>query len=216
LNESLKILSQELSTIIDNTMADTHCLVIGITGPSGSGKSSLAKRLAQSLRAALFPEDPKFFLASASASYEHRDPVSETPSHVDWDAYVVSLRSKIQEENSMVVDHFLLLQDDRVVEELDVLLFLDPGSDDDARNRCRERRVNRNPHRPPEEERHLRRYYDNHVWPSYQVHGEGPTRIYCRNHSSKSKILDCRHAALDEVACQAIQFVNAWKQLNLV
>jgi hypothetical protein len=41
----------------------------------------------------LFLEDPKFFKAPATASYKDRNPASETPSHVDWDAYFCALEN---------------------------------------------------------------------------------------------------------------------------
>jgi adenylate kinase len=104
-----------------------RCFVVGITGPSGSGKSTLTQCLADQLSGFLVSEDPKFFLAPAAASYEHRDPMSETPSHVDWDAYITHLRSEITNCNTriLLVEHFWLLHDARVVQELDGILFLD-------------------------------------------------------------------------------------------
>ena len=183
------------------------CLVVGITGASGCGKSTLTKRLATELSGAILPEDPKFFKSPASASYQHRDPASETPSHVDWDAYVSCFQSMIETcpPRLLLVEHFLLLQDPRVAQELDVLLFMDCGTMEIGRNR----RIGRNLSRTDEEIDHLKEYYDQHVWPSYKRYCEPLARTYCLEHPESSKLLDCQSDS-DEVFQDALQYLQTW------
>ena len=59
--------------------------------------------------------------------------------------------------------------------EVNVVLLLD-GHDASSRLRekCRERRVARNPERPEAEKTALRTYYDEHVFPAYQKYTRGP------------------------------------------
>lgn len=186
------------------------CFVIGITGPSGSGKTSLAKSLVGELpRAVLIPEDPKFFKAPAPASYRDRDPISETPSHVDWDAYLTHLQHEINEREGdelVLVEHFLLLHDARVVQELDALLFLENFGNWKL---CRDRRIQRNPIRSGSECKHLSQYYENHVWPNYQLHCQSSARQYCLEFSHSSKVLDC-HSSLKEMVDQALHAIREW------
>jgi uridine kinase len=93
------------------------------------------------IQARLFPEDPKYFLAPKASSYRDQNPDSETPDFVHWDAYVTDLQNclKLGDDSTTsntnrttrildvwIIDHFLLLHDPRVVQCLDVLIFLDP------------------------------------------------------------------------------------------
>jgi uridine kinase len=222
------------------------CFVLGVAGPSGSGKSLLAQTLANHFKGTLFAEDPKFFKAPASASYQDRDPISETPKHVDWDAYVQSLKLVIanKEETTtstttnhllekdhspstilVVVEHFLLLHDPRVVDEMDGILFLDPFGGEDGRDQdqdqdeqqamqiCVNRRVERNPHRSAEEILHLRHYYQHHVWPSYQTYCQDQARALCAERSStqRARRLGCDGSmSAKAVASHAREIVEEW------
>jgi uridine kinase len=178
---------------VDNISHDGP-FVIGIFGPSGSGKSSLAQTLSNQWgeSAVLFHEDPKFFKRPASTSYEHRDPSSEEPDYVDWDAYTHALLEVIhqQEQNCetvvVIVEHFLLLHDVRVVNQLNGLIFLDPGSDTDAAMwTFLERRVTRNPHRSPKEVFYLCKYYQTAVWPSYLKNSHDSATMFCAKHQGE-------------------------------
>jgi uridine kinase len=112
----------------------------------------------------------------------------------------------------VIIEHFLLLHDPRVVQELDGVLFLDPGQDN-GMHLCRERRVHRNPNRSEDEQNHLRRYYERHVWPSYQEHCESSARSYCRQNPEGSRILDCSaDVPLKQVLSQALSTIHEWSR----
>jgi 23S rRNA U2552 (ribose-2'-O)-methylase RlmE/FtsJ len=154
--------------------------VIGLAGPSGSGKSTLADRLAAALDGRVVHEERSWFKASAAPSYAFRDPVSEEPSHVDWSLAKAAVRDAIAAPGSVVViENYLLLAPEgggrHLEPEVDVVLLLD-GHDASSRLRekCRERRVARNPERPEAEKTALRTYYDEHVFPAYRKYTRGP------------------------------------------
>eukprot|EP00041_Stephanoeca_diplocostata_P035465 m.1253231 g.1253231 ORF g.1253231 m.1253231 type:complete len:1429 (+) comp24704_c1_seq14:245-4531(+) len=61
-------------------------LVIGVVGPSGIGKSSIARGVAANIGARYTElERVEYFTTKSSPSYASRDAVSETPSNIDWD-----------------------------------------------------------------------------------------------------------------------------------
>ena len=196
------------------------CLVVGISGPSGCGKTSLVSQLGKSKRLrrkftniSVFAEDPKFFRAPSSESYQDRDPRSETPSHVNWDTYLESLQEFIIESTSessvVLVEHFLLLHDPRVVKLVDVLIFLDPnmgGNAVDATEVCLRRRIQRNPNRSKSEIKHLSLYYRDHVWPSYLKYTYRSASAFVENHPDRSVRLDCTSSS-DFVLSQAEEFI---------
>jgi hypothetical protein len=125
-------------------------------------------------------EERSWFKASAAPSYAFRDPVSEEPSHVDWSLAKAAVRDAIAAPGSVVViENYLLLAPEgggrHLEPEVDVVLLLD-GHDASSRLRekCRERRVARNPERPEAEKTALRTYYDEHVFPAYRKYTRGP------------------------------------------
>lgn len=65
-----------------NAMTSIAPLIVGITGPSGVGKSTIAMQAAEKIREAVYCpiELPEFFLTTLSPgqSYSDRDPVSES------------------------------------------------------------------------------------------------------------------------------------------
>ena len=156
--------------------------VVGVVGPSGVGKSTLAAALAGRLGAAHVKEDPAFFLKSCPKSYEYRDPVSEAPEHIDWPATAARADELLAGARLAVVEHYLLLAPGRerfLFDRCDCVLFLDPGVDADgaaARATCRERRAGRTAGRPDAELAHLRAYYDAHVWPAFERYTLAPFR----------------------------------------
>lgn len=214
--------------------------VIGIIGPSGSGKSSLANNLAnrryisaddQCYSVALFPEDPRFFRTAASASYKDRDPESEKPSHTDWDAYeqalsrliVTESRSNRKSGRSMIiVEHYLLLHNPKVASKVDGVIFLDPGTSDDAMWTCMERRVSRNPNRSPMEVFYLCRYYQQHVWKSYLQYCESDARTFYNLHHDETTLpenfnrrkralrIECGLLSAVDVADQSYDCIMDW------
>ncbi|CAK0860512.1 unnamed protein product [Prorocentrum cordatum] len=153
-------------------------LVVGISGPSGSGKSTLASALAARLGAELVSEDPAHFVLPY-APYATRD---EAPSNVNWAAAETALKCAISRAaagaaasgcaGTVVVEHYLLVaEESSLAPLLNFCVFLDPLlrlGDAQARELCRERRVARS-RRTPEEEAHLRRYYDRAVWPTFNA-----------------------------------------------
>ena len=156
--------------------------VVGVVGPSGVGKSTLAAALAGRLGAAHVKEDPAFFLKSCPKSYEYRDPVSECPEHIDWEKTAARADELLAGARLAVVEHYLLLAPGRerfLFDRCDCVLFLDPGVDADgaaARATCRERRAGRTAGRPDAELAHLRAYYDAHVWPAFERYTLAPFR----------------------------------------
>jgi len=212
--------------------------VIGIVGPSGCGKSSLATSLRAVFDGVLFSEDPKYFKAPAAESYQDRDPASETPTSVDWDAYVNDLHSMIHRadvhaffssvlsreslaapassyHSVVLVEHFLLLHDDRVVQELDALFFLEPsGSDEEALKICMERRLNRKSNRSAEEVEDFQAYYHKLVWPSYKKLCQSQAREFCKMRSSddshpRAVHVDCSLPET-EIVDQVRGYVEEW------
>ena len=185
--------------------------LLGITGPSGCGKSTLAEQLSKKLAVSHHPaqivsEDPRFFRSPAAASYQNRDPISETPAHVDWDAYrqhlssILFLEEEEEEEEEddeydpgskdssssspvtiLLVEHFLLLHDPWVKSQLDGLVVLTGTMDV-----CLQRRIRRNPHRSSEEKYFLSRYYQDHVWPNYQRYCQASSSQYCSEYPESS------------------------------
>jgi uridine kinase len=208
--------------------------VIGIVGPSGCGKSSLAQTLSNRWgeAAVLFHEDPKFFKSPASTSYEHRDPSSEEPHHVDWDAYAHALLEVINQQNCeiVIVEHFLLLHDERVVNQLNGLIFMDPGSDIDAAMwTFLERRVTRNPHRSPKEVFYLCKYYQTSVKPSYLKNSHDSATIFCAKHQGeegqvdnvdaprkRALKVDCAHQSAADIARQVEKVLSQWQKAFLI
>jgi uridine kinase len=211
---------------------DSHGpFVIGIVGPSGCGKSSLAQTLSNrwGKAAVLFHEDPKFFKSPSSTSYEHRDPSSEEPHHVDWDAYSHALLEVIKNQQNgevVIVEHFLLLHDARVVNQLNGLIFLDPGSNKDAAMwTFLERRVTRNPHRSPKEVFYLCKYYQTSVWPSYLKNSHDAATIFCTKHQGEEGQVDtmdaprkrvlqvnCVQQSAADIAGQVAKVVSQWQK----
>jgi hypothetical protein len=53
----------------------------------------------------------------------------KTPVHVHWDACLSALKLMKQNAMMVIIEHFLLLHDPSVIQELDGMLFLDPGQD---------------------------------------------------------------------------------------
>lgn len=195
--------------------------VLGIVGVSGSGKSSLAVDLAKRFDGNLFPEEARFFKRPASESYKDRDPVSETPHHVNWDAYIDSLVQRIElsrEKKLLVVEHFLLLHHDSVVRELDGLVVLDPQGqveEADGMRICMMRRVRRNPSRAPEEVEHLCQYYTQHVWPSYKRYCKSKATDFFTNSVSARGMprflrVECARKSAREVANDVQACVGEW------
>ena len=126
---------------------------------------------------------------------------SETHVNVDWPGTIKALSIAVDEaaaattaENKLVVvDHWLLLWNPGLVQELSSVVYLNPfrgldlrfmdaaaagmdehagalvcspEEDEHARVLCRERRAGRS-QRSDRETEHLRRYYDEAVWPAF-------------------------------------------------
>eukprot|EP00041_Stephanoeca_diplocostata_P035467 m.1253412 g.1253412 ORF g.1253412 m.1253412 type:complete len:185 (+) comp24704_c1_seq22:245-799(+) len=117
-------------------------LVIGVVGPSGIGKSSIARGVAANIGARYTElERVEYFTTKSSPSYASRDAVSETPSNIDWDAVVADLVNVIKHESDLceadpaaatrtiVVDHYLLLACPRLASFIDFVVFLSPFKD---------------------------------------------------------------------------------------
>lgn len=154
--------------------------VVGLAGPSGAGKTTLASCLAGGLGGRVVHEDRSWFRASAAPSYAFRDPASEEPAHVDWGLARAALREAVAAPVPVVVvENYLLLAPEgggrHLEPELDLVLLLDGhAASSRLRETCRERRVNRNPERPISEQAALRTYYDEHVFTAYQKYTRGP------------------------------------------
>mmetsp|Transcript_28099 Transcript_28099/g.41550 ORF Transcript_28099/g.41550 Transcript_28099/m.41550 type:complete len:214 (-) Transcript_28099:91-732(-) len=160
-------------------------IFVGITGPSGSGKSSLSKTLQDDF--VLVGEDPATFLSGPVATpYDRRDPSTELPSNVNWKqvvdqidtAFSSARKCQSSSDNSrgkdgVLIEHFLLPFVPKIEERLDLLVILDDltihdGHDLSLRGeKFRERRVARNLDRSEDDKLHLRMYYDRSVWKSY-------------------------------------------------
>ncbi len=108
----------------------------------------------------------------------------------------------------MVVENYLLLAPDgggrHLEPEVDVVLLLD-GQDPLLREKCRERRVARNPERPVDEQAALRTYYDEHVFPAYRKYTRGP---FDRRTGPKVE-LDAMASADDVLAAAVAAVSNA-------
>lgn len=69
-----------------NSQYTMQVLVFGIVGPSGIGKSSVAKAVAAAIGARYVElERVEHFTTVGSPSYATRDAVSETPKNIKWD-----------------------------------------------------------------------------------------------------------------------------------
>ena len=112
-----------------------------------------------------------------------------------------SIRSTV-----LLVEHFLLLHDSRVVDQLDGLIFLDMKGRHDL---CLDRRICRNPNRTAEEIDHLTRYYQQHVWRSYQRYCEPLVNEYRKQHPESAICIDGTLES-DQVLQQASISIQNW------
>ena len=124
------------------------------------------------------------------------------------------------------MEHFLLLHDERVVNQLNGLIFMDPGSDIDAAMwTFLERRVMRNPHRSPKEVFYLCKYYQTSVWPSYLKNSHDSATIFCTKcqckewsvdtmDASQKRALkvDCVQQSAADIAGQVEKVVSQWQK----
>eukprot|EP00802_Teleaulax_amphioxeia_P019183 Tamp_19406.p1 GENE.Tamp_19406~~Tamp_19406.p1 ORF type:complete len:243 (+),score=29.95 Tamp_19406:506-1234(+) len=149
-------------------------VVVGLTGPSGVGKSSLSDRLTECLDSAetctIIHGDTYFFAAGPPPPYDKRDNM-ELPSSVDFAALLRDLDAHVVERearggvHAIIVESFVLLACADLLERLDVVVFLQAEQET-----CLRRRLSRNPSRPANEALHLESYFRKYVWPSYQEH----------------------------------------------
>eukprot|EP00035_Acanthoeca_spectabilis_P011415 m.201146 g.201146 ORF g.201146 m.201146 type:complete len:1260 (+) comp15342_c0_seq3:81-3860(+) len=126
-----------------NAMTSIAPLIVGITGPSGVGKSTIAMQAAEKIREAVYCpiELPEFFLTplSPGQSYSDRDPVSETPANVNFAKTVKEVVRAARQLSSLptesqphprrrvlLVDHYLLLESPELLELMDRIVFLSP------------------------------------------------------------------------------------------
>jgi uridine kinase len=123
-------------------------LIIGLCGPSGSGKTTLAKMLAEEYKANIISLDNYFLLDPPYKKYAHNGKNWELPENVDWDAVSkvveeirateqpVSIRKINWNSNTYsesviipslvtIIEGFLLLHDDELVEQLDLAVYID-------------------------------------------------------------------------------------------
>lgn len=85
---------------------------------------------------------------------------------------------------------------------------LDDASILTGRDTCRERRVQRDPHRPQSEKQLLRQYYNTAVWPAYLRYTHGPAERYLAEHPDRSLRVDCLRASQEQILALAFAFVQ--------
>lgn len=123
-------------------------IIIGLCGPSASGKSTLAKMLAREYDAEIIALDNYFIPDPPYKKYENNDMNWELAENVDWPAAekVVNDIKAGQEKVTtrkfsfetatytelelpvapmMIVDGFLLLYDNKLIEALDLTVYID-------------------------------------------------------------------------------------------
>jgi uridine kinase len=122
-------------------------IAICLCGPSGSGKTTLAKMLAQEYGANIISLDNYFLLNPPYKKYEENGKNWELPENVDWIAINHVVASVLQDESTVVrkinwasntysessltntdvtvVEGFLLLHDDNLINKCDLLVYID-------------------------------------------------------------------------------------------
>jgi len=141
--------------------------VIAVTGPSGSGKTSLARLLHAVLQhefeIAVLHQDQFFWPSNwARQAYAERSNMDQ-PDAVDFERLRASLRSARDGDTSrlVLVEGFLLLQDEPLMAMVDGVLFLDASKES-----CLARRLARRP-RTADEIAGCSHYYETCVWPGH-------------------------------------------------
>jgi uridine kinase len=123
-------------------------IVIGLCGASGSGKTTLANMLASDFNSTTFGLDDYFILYPPLKKYEDDEKNWELPENTDWSACrtlvkeikgennTVTVRKidwetnsyseyKVQKTEINVVEGFLLLHDDELVNLFDLTVYID-------------------------------------------------------------------------------------------
>jgi len=150
--------------------------VIGVTGPSGVGKTTLAGQLALALgsgamTSAIVSQD-MFLKGACAPTYAERilDEENcrhmESPSHVDWEAMAGAFEAEAAllqgPRRVIVIEGYLLLHSPpAVLSSIDTMIMLTAGAEE-----CLQRRARRSARAPAEADA-LRQYFLRHVWPSY-------------------------------------------------
>ena len=186
----------------------SHTLLL--SGPSGSGKSSLARLLQQDLSAqgcdvTLIQQDD-FFATPRAPSYWSQDGSKETAAAVDM-AALRSAVSRAQQRAAgssrsiILVEGFMLLQDHALIALTSAVLFLIASE-----SICLRRRIDRSS-RTAHEDEGCREYYARHVWPSFMtITRPAASRLLAARHATDATpiaILEAS-ATIDAVESKAL------------
>ena len=155
--------------------ASRRCKVLAVSGPSGTGKTTLADGLhrrlsANGMNVKVIHQD-SYFIGEKPKSYWTQAP-KESPDTVDMPALraAVAEASDDEEHDLFILEGFLLLQDAALMELTDAVLFLTGDQ-----QTCLARRLARSV-RSEHEMEGLRIYYGKHVWPGYLKYTEPALR----------------------------------------
>ncbi len=140
--------------------------IVGICGPSGSGKSSLARKLAKTFAGTLISTDDYFFLNPPHKKYRSKGKNWELPQNVDWQALATVLRGlklgrtvvgrrmmwetetykarSLLARRLIVVEGFLLLHDKRIRSLLDFAVYLDVSDEVGIQRRMKREKSTKN------------------------------------------------------------------------
>jgi len=132
-------------------------IIIGIAGGTGSGKTTVVKKLTENLPAgnvAVIPQDSYYF-DSSNVPVEDRKKINfDHPNSIEWDllvhhiqelkagrsinqpkySYITCTRSEetvlVKPENVIIIEGILILSQEALRNEMDLKIFVDADSDD--------------------------------------------------------------------------------------
>lgn len=158
--------------------------IVGLCGPSASGKTTLAKRLGEEFDGLVINLDNYFLLKPVLTKYNELGKDRELPENVDWLAIktlvesaqkgeVLSVRKMNWEDNTysctnytpkklVIMEGFLLLHDKDIVDMLDLSIYVDISDETGIRRRLS--RIDGN-----EDADYLRKWYEEVTFPEYQA-----------------------------------------------
>ena len=183
-------------------------VMVGVSGPSGVGKSSLARGLAKTFASPIGPieldnfrKKPRFMPKTQNGS-----PNWEAPGGIDFEKlckYVDNVKAEIVAQPSehlpdttiIVVEGFVLFYNKAMCERLHVHLWVEADF-----HTCLQRRKARNSHNAKKPDPNLPSKYRNTVWPQYQLYRKQqlnnvPTAVHLDAHVPAKKILQQAVAA---------------------